>query len=221
MFVMFLRTGNPSYLDMMIQIAFNPISVVCFVWFPIYYATWAILMLCQMNGVHVFSLEYFQYMNQLLTNCHGIFFGADYFTPVYSGMINASQVSDAFTQLSVLGDNAFIWLLDMAWKVILYMIAFCLFQSWICLFLDRRKLGMDWRLSGCWKGILLSPLFSFIYGICNCIGAVSKPKWIVSKRNPKQVDIRLPLPERPKKIWWMKISDRQKNKYNGRWWKKA
>lgn len=219
MIVMFLRTGNPMYLDMLIQVGFNPISVMCFTWFPLYYASWAILMLLQFSGIHVFSLGYFTYMRDILTACHGIFFGADYFLGVYPGMINANSATlSSFGQLNVLGYNAFIWLLDMAWKVILEMGAFCIFQSWICLFLDHKKLGLPASLKGLWDAILLSPVYSFIYGIFNCVGAISNPKWVVAKRNPAESQILLPLPEKKTEGPYFVPTKRDLSHYQGNWW---
>jgi cellulose synthase/poly-beta-1,6-N-acetylglucosamine synthase-like glycosyltransferase len=201
MIVMFFRTGNVSYLDMLLQIGFNPISVICFVWFPLYYIAYAIVMLMQMAGVHVLSLAYFAQV------------APDYIRPEFA--------SGSFEQISFCGNYAMIQLGIMAAKVIAWMMLFCIFQSWICYFLDRKKLGMDWHLKGMWKGILLSPIFSFVYGICNCIGAVSHPTWKIAKRNPKMTHIDYPLPEKPKKIWYITLSPASQSRYDGRWWKKG
>ena len=100
--------------------------------------------------------------------------------------------------------------------MILVLVLFCIFQSFIALFLDRRKLGRDYRLKGRWKGILLSPIFTFVYGLCNVIGALTKPKWKIAKRNQNQIDIRYPLPERKKKTRYILLSEREKRRYGGK-----
>ena len=223
MIVLFLRTGNPMYLDMLIQVGFNPVSVMCFTWFPLYYATWAILMLMQLCGVPVFSVAYFDYLRSVSQACHGFFFGADYYhLSAFFNLvkIDATSLSGA-AQLSALGYSAFLSLLDMAWQVIAEMSAFCIFQSWIALLLDHRKLGLSWKLDGMGKGIWLSPLISFIYGYCNCLGAIRKPKWIVAKRNPKETHILAPIPDKPgRKIHYFNLSEKEIAKYDGLWWKK-
>jgi hypothetical protein len=157
-------------------------------------------MLMQLSGVHVFTLGYFQTV------------APDYLN-AYQGMSN-------FAQLSGAGYTAMIQLLIMAVRVIATMLLFCIFQSWISVFLDRRKLGMDWKLKGMWKGIIFSPFFTLIYGICNFIGVCSDPKWKIANRNPSATKIDYPLPERPKKTWYITISPRELRRYDGHWWKK-
>ena len=71
-----------------------------------------------------------------------------------------------------------------------------------------------------WKGILLSPIFSLVYGICNFIGVVSAPRWKIARRNPSNFHIDYPLPERKKKTHYITISEREKRRYDGHWWKK-
>lgn len=200
MLVSFFKTGNPMYLDMLIQISYNPITFICFAWFPTYYIAYAVCMLMQLSGVHVFTLGYFQMV------------APDYLN-AYQGMSN-------FAQLSGAGYTAMIQLLIMAVRVIATMLLFCIFQSWISVFLDRRKLGMDWKLKGMWKGIIFSPFFTLIYGICNFIGVCSDPKWKIANRNPSATKIDYPLPERPKKTWYITISPRELRRYDGHWWKK-
>jgi len=224
MIVMFFRTGNPMYLDMLIQVGFNPISVMCFTWFPLYYATWAILMLMQLSGVPVFSLAYFDYLRGVSEACHGIYFGANYFylSAFFHQVKVDATVLSGTAQLSALGYNGLLSLLDMAWQVIAEMSAFCIFQSWIALLLDHRKLGLSWKLEGMGKGIWLSPVISFIYGYCNCLGAIRKPKWIVAKRNPKETHILNPLPpKKQSRVHYVELSEREIAKYNGLWWKKS
>lgn len=189
---MFFKTGKPMYLDMLLQIAFNPVSVICFIWFPIYYIAYAICMLMQSAGVHVFTLAYFQM--------------------TAAGTIDPG-ISDAFAQLSNCGVQSIIDLLVMAAQVIVSLYLFCVIQSFLAVYLDRRKNGLDDRLTGMWKGILLSPLFTFVYGICNCLGCVTKLRWKVAKRNPFSQKILLPLPEKPKKIWYFTLSEKEKRRY--------
>jgi cellulose synthase/poly-beta-1,6-N-acetylglucosamine synthase-like glycosyltransferase len=222
MLVLFLRTGNPMYLDMLIAVSFNPVSVLCFTWFPLYYASWAILMLLQMNGIHVFSMGYFTYLSDLINTCH-FFFGADYAIPAYRGMINLHEsvgMYSQFDQLNILGYNALISLLDMAWQVILEMSAFCIWQSFIALFLDGRKLGLGYSLKGMWDAILFSPFYSLIYGVCNCLGAISNPHWAVAKRNPSEVHILAPMPEKSSNRVYFVPSHWDLTHYQGDWWKK-
>lgn len=111
MLVAFFRTGNPMYLDMLLQISFNPVTFICFAWFPAYYIVYAILMLMQLSGVHVFTLNYFQMV------------APDYLNP-YQGL-------GEFAMLSGGGYTAMMELLLMAVKVIASMSIFCIFQSWI------------------------------------------------------------------------------------------
>lgn len=79
---------------------------------------------------------------------------------------------------------------------------------------------MDYRLKGMWKGILLSPLFSLVYGICNFVGVCSEPKWKIAKRNPAAFQIDMPIEEKTKKIHYFSISEKEKARYDGHWWKK-
>lgn len=208
MIVKFFKTGNPMYLELLLQIAFYPVSVICFIWFPLYYATYAILMLIQGAGVPIFQ-GYFAAMN--ITNHYSDMYGLaiDWWPTASFNMMPQE------TQLALLGQAAVFNLLMMAWETILMMTVFCIFQSWVSLFLDRRKLGLDWRLKGLWKGILLSPIFAGIYGLCDVIGVLTKFKWKIASRNPQATEILEPLPERPKKIHYMVISEREKRRYDG------
>lgn len=211
MLVMFFRSGNPMYLDMYLQVLTTPMSVMCFVWFPLYYASWAILMLCELSGVHVFSMGYFTYLRDLSVACHGIYFGVDYLAGI------STTISEA-NQLNAAGFAAFIGLLNMAWQVILEMSAWCIFQSWICLFLDNRKLGLGRSLKGMWGAILLSPFYSFVYGYCNCLGAITNPRWVMAKRNPAAIDILSPLPNKEKHPAYFHLTHWDLHHYQGDWW---
>ncbi len=189
---MFFKTGKPMYLDMLLQIAFNPVSVICFIWFPLYYIAYAICMLMQMAGVHVFSFAYFE--------------------QTAAGTIDYG-IADTFARLSNCGTQSMIDLLVMAVQVILSLYLFCVIQSFLAVYLDRRKNGLDDRLSGMWKGILLSPLFTFVYGICNCIGCVTRLRWTIAKRNPSATRILPQREEKEKKIWYFTISEKEKARY--------
>ena len=188
MLKMFFKTGKPMYLDMLLQIAFNPVSVICFVWFPIYYIAYAIVMLMQGAGVHVLSFAYFE---------------------LTAPDVIDSSIADSFARLSACGNQSMVNLLIMAAQVIVTLYLFCVFQSFIAVFLDRKKQGLDDSLKGMWTGILLSPIYSFVYGICNCWGAVTALRWKVAARNPSHREIRPILPERPKKTWYFTISEKE------------
>ena len=190
---MFFKTGRPMYLDMLLQISFNPVSVICFIWFPLYYIAYGICMLLQLSGIHVFTLAYFQ------TTCPSTI-------PL--------EAMDSFSMLSACGTNAVIELLLMAARVILTMYVFCVLQSFLAVYLDRRKNGLDDRLTGMWKGILLSPIFTFVYGICNCIGCVTKLRWTIARRNPSETRILPQIPEKKRKIWYFSISERERERYD-------
>lgn len=190
---MFFKTGKPMYLDMLLQVAFNPVSVICFIWFPLYYIAYAICMLMQTTGVHVFSFAYFE-----ATAPETIDMG----------------IANSFARLSNCGAQSMIALLIMAAQVIIGLYLFCVLQSFLAVYLDRKKNGLDDRLTGMWKGILLSPLFTFVYGVCNCIGCVTKLRWKVAKRNPKETEILPPREEKAKKIWYFTISEKEKARYN-------
>lgn len=192
MLKMFFKTGKPMYLDMLLQIAFNPVSVICFVWFPIYYIAYAIVMLMQGAGVHVLSFAYFE---------------------LTAPDVIDSSIADSFARLSACGNQSMVNLLIMAAQVIVTLYLFCVFQSFIAVFLDRKKQGLDDSLKGMWTGILLSPIYSFVYGICNCWGAVTALRWKVAARNPSHREIRPILPERPKKTWYFTISEKEKARY--------
>jgi|GEM_PF-1215714 cellulose synthase/poly-beta-1,6-N-acetylglucosamine synthase-like glycosyltransferase len=220
MLVAFLRTGNPMYLDMWIQLMFNPISVMCFTWFPLYYASWAILMLCQMNGIQLFSLGYFNYLNDVGVACHWIYFGADYFhlsAFFHLLKVDATTLSGA-AQLATLGGNAFWSLIDMAWQVIVEMAVWCIAQSWICLLLDNKKLGLGWKLKDMWSAILLSPFYSFVYGVCNCLGAITRPHWVMAKRNPSETVLLEPLPENKDHWKYYQLTAWEHKHLRGTWW---
>jgi cellulose synthase/poly-beta-1,6-N-acetylglucosamine synthase-like glycosyltransferase len=220
MLVMFLRTGNPMYLDIYIQIGFIPISVLSFTILPAYYVIWGIATICQMNGVPVLSVAYFDYMKTIADVMHGFMYGANFWAGSYPGFQTLDGLTGAALQTG-LASNAFFSLLNMAWQVILEMMAFCIFQSWLALFLDHRKLGLNWTLKGMWDCILLSPLISVLYGFCNCVGAIRKPKWIIAKRNPKSTQIYYPLPEKEgRKIYYYHLSNYAKSHWNGYWWVK-
>ncbi len=208
MIVKFWKTGNPMYLDLLLQISFYPVSVICFLWFPLYYSVYAILMLIQGAGVPIFQ-GYFSAVQ--ITNHYADMYG-----------LNFSYWPDALfrslpqaTQLSYLGQAAVFDLLMMAWETILLFCVLCIVQSWLAFFLDRRKLGLDWKLKGLWKGILLSPIFVTVYGLCNVIGVLSNPCWKIAKRNPQATKILTPLPERKKKTHYIVLSGREKRRYDG------
>lgn len=224
----FFKTGNPMYLDMLLQVGFNPISVICFTWFPLYYAIYAILMLIGSCGAPVFSNEFFTFNLYSLGNLTTLNPTANIIFQDSTGFYSTYLWTNHYFTGSLLGNEFGIWasqqalfsLLNMAWQVILMMSVFCIFQSFIAVFLDRRKLGMTWRLEGMWKGILLSPIFSFVYGYCNVLGVLKKTKWIVAKRNVHEDYIIEPLPERPKKRHYVKISSKESKRYDGTRWSK-
>lgn len=208
--VRFFKTGNPMYLDRLLQIGFNPISVLCFVWFPLYYIFYAILRLIQgFGGVEIFH-QYFAKVG--ISNYHH----DNFFIRFYYWDDALFQSFSPSKQSQLLGQAAIYDLLIRAAEVILVLVLFCIFQSFIAVFLDRRKLGRDYHLKGRWKGILLSPIFTFAYGLCNVIGVLTKPKWKIAKRNQNQIDIRYPLPERKKKTRYILLSEREKRRYGGK-----
>ena len=226
----FFKTGNPMYLDMLLQVGFNPISVICFTWFPLYYATYAILMLFGSFGLPVFSNDFFTFNLYSLGNLTTLAPTANIIFTNETGYYASYLFSTHYFTGSMVGNEFAIWasqqalisLLHMAWQVIIMLAAFCIFQSFIALELDHRKLGMTWKLEGMWSGILLSPLFSLVYGYCNVLGVLTRAKWIVAKRNEKEDIIILPLAERAnKKIHYFELSEKEIKKYDGtRWVKK-
>lgn len=219
MLIMFLRTGNPMYLDCYIQVGFIPISVLSFTLLPIYYVTWAIVMICQMNGIPVLSIGYFNYMRDLAATVNGFMFGGNYFVGGFPGGVVISETASAAETLRLAGSNAFFSLLDMSWKVILNMSLFCIFQSWLAVILDHRKLGLTWKLKGMWSCILLSPFYSLIYGYCNCVGAIKKPHWFIAKRNPENTKIFARRPElMDSKKHYYDLTNWEKKHYNGYAW---
>jgi cellulose synthase/poly-beta-1,6-N-acetylglucosamine synthase-like glycosyltransferase len=228
MLVNFFRTGKPTYLDCLLQVQFNPISVICFTWFPFYYVFYAICMLIGMSGHPVFSDSFFTFNLYSLNNIFTLNPTANIvFTDVSSGQLYASYLGQRFLY-NPITDGAFgVWassqafygLLNMAWMVILGISLFCIFQSYIVLLLDHRKLGLPISLRGMWKGILLSPVYSLIYGFCNFLGLLVKPKWKIANRNMKASDILLPVPEKPNKRQYLVIKEKELRKYSGAWWK--
>ncbi len=228
MLVSFFRTGNPMYLDLLLQVQFNPVSVICFVWFPFYYAFYAILMLVGIFSKSPFSDSFFTYDLYSLSNLFTLQpTGNIIFTDPSTGAYYASYLGMKFfydpvscgSFSSWASNQAFIGLLNMAWVVILTISIFCIFQSFIVLFMDHQKLGLSRSLKGMWKGILLSPIYSLIYGFCNCLGLLCKPKWKVARRNPEKSDI-LPCIPTTEKIFFFEISEKEKKKFSGSWWKK-
>lgn len=229
MVIAFLKTGNPMYLDILLQIGFNPISVICFTWFPLYYASYAILMLLEMNGIHIFSPQFFTFdlyslanvfqfttlptANIIFTNAQGLY------QSVIFNQVHVFQGSmSSFTSWAA--SQAFYGLLAMAVQVIIALIVFCIFQSYVALMMDHLKLGLSWKLEGMWKGILLSPIFTFAYGLCNVLGVLTKAKWKVAKRNPSKTIILTPLPEKREIRRTFEASERDQRRYQGNWWKK-
>ena len=62
-------------------------------------------------------------------------------------------------------------------------------QTWLAVFMDRKKLGLSRSLKGARSGILLSPIFMVLYAIAICYGVFAKSKWRSVTRNvPKAVD---------------------------------
>lgn len=229
MMVAFLRTGNPMYLDMLLQVGFNPISLICFTWFPLYYASYALLMLLQMNGIEIFSPQFFTYDLYSMANAFQfttaptgniIFTTADgLFQSVIFNQTHIFQgISADFTSWAA--SQAFYGLLAMALQVIVILIVFCIFQSYVALIMDHRKLGLSWKLEGMWKGILLSPIFTFVYGLCNVLGVLKGSKWKIAKRNPSQTEILKPIPEKKAIKRTFEISSREQKRYQGNWWSK-
>lgn len=234
MIVKFFKTGNPMYLDMLLQIGFNPISVICLTWFPLYYATYAILMLCGMCGAPVFSSQFFTFnlyslgnlttlaptANIIFTDLTGSITGTS--NALYSVVLNQVKVFAGGSDLDFriwASSQAFINLLHMAWQVILMLSVFCIFQSFVALMMDHKKLGLSWKLEGVKKGILLSPIFSLVYGVCNVLGVFLGDKWIVAKRNLKHQEILLPREEpinSNKRIRYFTLSEKEIKKYHGK-----
>lgn len=225
MIACFFKTGNPMYLDILLQVEFNPISVMCFTWFPFYYALYAIFMLIGMCGHPIFSKEFFTFNLYSLANLTtlnptgNIIFtaenGAYYSTLLFQNhFYSGSMIGNEFTIWA--SSQAFLGLMQMAIQVILMLSLFCIFQSFIALEMDHRKLGLTHRLEGMWKGILLSPVFTLIYGLFNIQGILNKKtKWVIAKRNPKANNLES-IPEPEKKKYYV-ISEREKKKYNGNW----
>ncbi len=228
MLLCFFRTGNPMYLDFLLQIQFNPVSVICFTWFPFYYAFYAIMMLMGMCGNSPFSDAFFTYDLYSINNIFTVNPTANIiFTDASSGQLFASYLGQKFFYdpltcgqfATWASTHAFYGLLNMAWMVILGISLFCIFQSYIVLLLDHRKLGLSPSLKGMWKGILLSPIYSLIYGFCNCIGLFVGTKWKVAKRNVKESHILSPIKENSRKRF-ISIKEKELKKYSGSWWKK-
>jgi cellulose synthase/poly-beta-1,6-N-acetylglucosamine synthase-like glycosyltransferase len=196
MILCFFRTLNPMYLDNLVQVGYSTLSVVCMIWFPLYYSAYAICMLLQLSGIPVFTLNYFQAVS-----------------PNYL----ISGLSEA--ELSMYcGRQSMFDLLIMAAKVISITSLIAIIQTWLVLFLDRKKLGLDNKLSGLWKAILLNPFFSVVYGFCSAIGTISHAKWKSVARNPSDTVILLPQEEKkPAKIWYMTIKPYEKKIFNGQW----
>lgn len=233
MLIRFFKTGNPMYLDMLLQISFNPLSVICLTWFPLYYATYAILMLVGMCGAPVFSPEFFTFDLYSLGNITTLAPTANIIFTDTTGAITGS-VNGLYSVLfhstvlytgSMVGNEFAIWassqafygLLIMAVKVILMMSIFCIFQSFICIEMDHKKIGLSAKLEGMWDAILLSPVFTFIYGIYNVLGVFGKGKWLIAKRNIHSEEILLPKCElRPANIKkYFSLSDREIRRYSG------
>ncbi len=208
--VRFFKTGNLRYLDRLIQIGFNPISVICFLWFPIYYIFYAIIRLIQgFGGIQLLD-GYFSKVG--ISNYHH----DNFFIRFYYWDNSTFNALAKTRQNQLLGQAAIYDLLIRAVEVIAVLLLLCILQSFVAVFLDRRKLGRDYRLKGRWKGILLSPIFTFVYGFSNVVGVISKLKWVIAKRNPNQFDIHYPLPERKKKIKYFSLSEREKRRYQGK-----
>ena len=57
------------------------------------------------------------------------------------------------------------------------------FQSFVAVYTDRKKLGLEKSLKPAYPGIFLSAIFMVIYAIAVSIGICTKPKWNKIKRN--------------------------------------
>lgn len=76
-------------------------------------------------------------------------------------------------------ENLAMLLLMIVWVVVVFYVLFT-FQSWLGLFLDRKKLNI--KVRKLIPGILFSCVFSLIEAIASCVGMFKKPKWKKLKR---------------------------------------
>jgi cellulose synthase/poly-beta-1,6-N-acetylglucosamine synthase-like glycosyltransferase len=161
-------SGKISNLDLFMQIFFVPIGVIASTWFPLYYITYGVLMLCQMNGVPIFSEAFLE-----AQRIHGISFttigqSIDFITDsfhLYQAGNYASYVQTLFVGLLVMGATT-----------ILALVLVYIFQTWIALLLSKKHLGLK-NLKGYWAGILLSPLFMLFYAVAIDYGVFTNPTW--------------------------------------------
>jgi cellulose synthase/poly-beta-1,6-N-acetylglucosamine synthase-like glycosyltransferase len=161
-------SGKISNVDLFMQLLFIPIGVVSTIWFPLYYISYAILMLLQMNGVSVFSQAFLE-----MPRVHGLSYNTigqslDFITSNL-GVYHEGDITSYATTL-------FVGLMVMAVFVIACMVLVYIFQTWLALLLSKKHLGMK-NLKGYWAGILLSPIFMLFYAIAVDWGVFTKPKW--------------------------------------------
>jgi cellulose synthase/poly-beta-1,6-N-acetylglucosamine synthase-like glycosyltransferase len=168
--------GKISNIDLFMQIFFIPIGVISSTWFPLYYIAYAILMLCQMNGVNVFSQSFLEAQRVHGFSYNTIGESLDFITSNL-GVYHAGDVQSYATTL-------FVGLIVMAVFVIACMVLVYIYQTWLALMLSKKHLSMK-SLKGYWAGIWLSPIFMLFYAIAVDWGVFTKPKW---KKVARQAD---------------------------------
>lgn len=80
---------------------------------------------------------------------------------------------------------------NLLWMILYVVVSYVIIyagQTWLAVFLDRKKLGLSNSLKGARSGILLSPIFMVLYAIAICYGVFAKPKWRSVSRNAPPTD---------------------------------
>lgn len=165
LFINFFKTGRISNLDILLTMQFIVISFIACCWFIPYYIFYIIIN-CLIGFPDVFGLCTTGELNSGQYKYPTWFTNTDY--------LNIEMAQQNMQSL----------LLMILVVVITFYVLFT-FQSWLGVFLDRKKLNIKVRkLTG---GILFSCAFALIEAIASCVGMFKKPKWKKIKRSTNNI----------------------------------
>ena len=164
LFLNFFKTGRISNIDILLTMQFVFISFIAVCWFVPYYIFYIVI-----NALIAFP-DFFGIASQEVISSMGGSFVPEWITSPYL---------DLGLNTTVCQQN----LISLCWMILYVVVVFFAiftFQSWLAVFLDRKKLNV--KVRHLWKGLLMSCMISLLEAIASCVGVFKKPKWKKLKR---------------------------------------
>lgn len=164
LFLNFFKTGRISNIDILLTMQFVFISFIAVCWFVPYYIFYIVI-----NALIAFP-DFFGIVSQEAISTMGGAFVPEWITSPYL---------DVGLNTTVCQEN----IISLCWMILYVVVVFFAiftFQSWLAVFLDRKKLNV--KVRHLWKGLLMSCMISLLEAIASCVGVFKKPKWKKLKR---------------------------------------